>query len=148
MQDSVDAAERSTPTDDALTAALDVLEQLAEDRGLLSRLDEEARQRLMKAAERVASPDRESRKRLVRAFKKREQAELSRKKAEDELRLARTGIRNQLGTRQRKKPCPPAPFEVELPPPSTRSDETYFERLSVARSCYMCKREFHKVHFF
>ncbi|MDA0283767.1 MAG: hypothetical protein O3B86_10470, partial [Planctomycetota bacterium] len=96
MQDSVDAAERSTPTDDALTAALDVLEQLAEDRGLLSRLDEKARQRLMKAAERVASPDRESRKRLVRAFKKREQAELSRKKAEDELRLARTGIRNQL----------------------------------------------------
>ena len=135
-------------TDGELARAVEIVEHLAEDRGLLARLSKDERRRLMQAVERVASPDRKSRKKLVRVFKQREQAEISEKKNEDELKLARTGIRNPLGTRQRKRPCPPAPFEPELPPPNDLPDDSFIDRLSVPRSCYICKRDFDLVHFF
>jgi NAD(P)-dependent dehydrogenase (short-subunit alcohol dehydrogenase family) len=141
-------ADQPVPDQDTLLQALEILEQIAGDRGLLAQLGKEDHRRLIQAAERVASPDRKSRKRLARAFKNRAQAELSRKKLEDEKKLARTGIRTQPGSRQFKKPNPPAPFETELPPPTELSDEKFIDRLSVARNCYICKRDFDRVHFF
>ena len=140
--------ESSEPTDEELARTLEIAEQIVNDRGLLIRFSKEDRQRLMQAVERIASPDRKSRKRLVRAFKRREQVEITEQKAEDERRLARTGIRNHLGTRQSKKPCPPAPFEPDLPPASDLPDEAFIDRLSVPRSCYICKRDFDLIHFF
>lgn len=148
MENSSDSVVRPAPTDEALLQAVDIIEQLADDRGLLARLGTEDRRRLMRAVERVVSPDRKSRKRLIRAFKQRERAELSPKKADDELLLARTGLRKQQGKRQLKKPCPPAPFEMELPPPSELSGKHFIDRLNVPRSCYICKRDFDRVHFF
>ena len=150
MDDSADSIERPAPSDEALASAVEIVEQIAADRGLLSRLSEDDRCRLAQAAERIVSPDRTSRKRLMRAFKQREQAVISRKKAEDEQLLARTGIRNPLATRQLKKPCPPAPFETKLPPTAVDPKDEHFiiDRLSVARSCYICKQGFDRVHFF
>lgn len=140
--------ETPQPTDEELTRTLAIVEQLAEDRGLLIHYTKDERRRLMQAVERIASPDRKSRRRLVRAFKQREQSEIAKKKAEDERRLARTGIRNHLGTRQSKKPCPPAPFDPDLPPAHDLPDEAFIDRLNVPRSCYICKREFNLVHHF
>lgn len=148
MEDNADSIDRPIPTGSDLVKAVEVLEHVVDDRGLLASLSEDDRKRLIQAAERVVSPDRKSRKRLVRAFKKREQVEVSRLKAEDERQLALTGIRNRLGTRQLKKPCPPAPFETELPPASQVSDEHFPERLNVARSCYICKRDYDRLHHF
>ena len=143
-----DSVERSNLSAEALIEAIEILERVAEDRGLLAALNREAHQRLIQAAERVASPDRKSRKRLVRSIKKREQVELSQQKAEDERRLARTGIRSSLGTRQLKRPCPPAPFEPELPPQVEASEGDFIDRLNVPRNCYICKREYDRVHYF
>jgi len=153
VEDSVDTDDQpsvreASVTEETLLKALEIFEQLALDRGLLAQLSNQDRKRLVQAAERVASPDRTSRKRLARAFKKREQAQLDQKKSADEQKLAQTGIRNPLGTRQLKKPCPPAPFETQPPPPSKLSDEHFIDRLNVARSCYICKRNFDRLHFF
>lgn len=144
----VTTADEGTLSEEALLQAITVLEQIAADRGHLAKLTREQRIRLSQAAERVARPDRKSRKQLVRAFKRKEQSELAEKKAEDERKLARTGIRKHLGTRQLKRPCPPAPFEPELPPPHQLPDDAFIDRLNVPRSCYICKRDYDRVHFF
>ena len=89
--------------------AIDVIEQVAGDRGLLASLSDGDRQRLIIAAERIASPNRADRKRLSQARKKRERAALAEKRASDEEHLAQTGIRLQPSVRQCKKPHPPAP---------------------------------------
>ncbi|MFP6763783.1 MAG: SDR family oxidoreductase [Planctomycetaceae bacterium] len=136
------------PSAAELARTVEVAEQIARDRGLLAGLSREQRRRLMQALEQIASPDRKARKRLARAFKKKEQADQTEKKDRDEARLARTGIRNHLGTRQLKRPCPPAPFEPALPPPAELPDDAFIDRLDVPRSCYICKRKYDRVHVF
>ena len=148
MEASEELADQPVPTRGELLHAVEILECVAGDRGLLAELTKGDRQRLIQAAERVASPDRKDRKRLVRSIRKREQAEVTQEKAEDKRRLARTGIRNLLGTRQLKRPCPPAPFEPELPPPADVVDGDFIEQLSVPQNCYICKREYDRVHYF
>ena len=61
--------------------------------------------------------------------------------------MARTGIRAGTGLRQLKKACAPAPFDVELPPRVEAADDELGSKLQVARSCYICKRDFDRVHF-
>ncbi len=148
MEASEEPNDQPVPTSDELLQAVEILERVADNRGLLAGLNKEDHQRLIQAAERVASPDRKDRKRLVRSIRKREQAEVTQQKAEDERRLARTGIRIPLGTRQLKRPCPPAPFDPELPPTADVDDEKFIDRLNVPRNCYICKREYDRVHFF
>ncbi len=148
MEASEEPTKQPVPTSDELLRAVEILERVAGDRALLAELNKGDHQRLIQAAERVASPDRKDRKRLVRAIRKREQAEVTQLKAEDERRLARTGIRTPLGTRQLKRPCPPAPFDPELPPPADVVDGDFIDRLSVPRNCYICKREYGRVHNF
>jgi len=71
------------PSDEDLLAAIQIIEQVALDRGLLARIDEENRKRVIQASERIARPDRKSRKRLLRELKHREQADLAERKAAD-----------------------------------------------------------------
>ena len=97
VQNSSDSIVQAAPTKDALLQAVDIVEQISDDRGLLAGLGKEDRQRLLRAVDRIACPDRISRKRLVREIRRRKQAELPAKKAKDERLLARTGIRNQQG---------------------------------------------------
>ena len=140
MSDPAATPGQPPPTDEALLAAIDMIERVALDRGLLAGVTEADRKRIIQASERIARPDRRSRKRLLREFKNREQAQLAEHKAVDEQKLARTGIRTQPGSRYYKKPCPPAPFATELPPAGQRDREQFIDRLEVARSCYICNR--------
>ena len=148
MADDAEIQTQDSVTADCITKAIEVLEQLADDRGLLERLSRDETQRLMRAAQRVAVPDRIAREKLKRAIRNREQAERSRKKAEDELLLAKTGIRAQHSARQLKQPRAPAPFEPKLPPTSNQPDDQFGPRLQVPRCCYICKRDYDRVHVF
>ncbi|MDA1014497.1 MAG: SDR family oxidoreductase [Planctomycetota bacterium] len=147
MDSPTDADHRPAPSTEAIQQAIAVVEQFANDRGLLTLLSDEDRRRLLQAVERVASPDRPARKRLLRAFKKRDRADADRQKAADEAQLATTGIRSQPGTRHWKKPHAPAPFETESAPAGEHPSE-HFTRLNVARSCYICKSKYDRLHVF
>ena len=139
---------QSSPTSgEEIRRAIQALEQLAADRGLLSDLSKDERRRLLDAAERVAFPDRAARKRLIRSFKRKQKEKVEQQKARDEQLLARTGMRTQPGVRQLKRPHPPEPFEPEPPPKSDQPDDHFVERLQVPRSCYICKRDYDRVHF-
>ena len=123
------------------------MQQLAADRGLLEQVSQEEMHRLLRAAEKVALPTRADRKRLKRAFLKREQAEKARQRAADKRQLAETGIRSENGVRRRFiKAHPPEPFDPELPPKTEPTDES--PRLKVPRSCYICKRDYDRLHHF
>lgn len=138
----------AAPTAEAFQKAIELVEQVADDRGLLTLLSDADRRRFLKSVERVASPDRPARKRLLRAFKKRDRAEADKQKAADELQLATTGIRTEPGTRRWKKPHAPAPFEPEAAPAVEHVDDHFKIRLNVPRSCYICKSKFDRLHVF
>jgi NAD(P)-dependent dehydrogenase (short-subunit alcohol dehydrogenase family) len=148
LEDSTDSQTQPAPTAAALQQALDVVEQIVVNRGLLSLLSVEERRRLLIAIDRIACPDRTSRKQLNRAFKKRDQVDLKQQMAEDKLLLANTGMRALPGLRQLKKARPPAPFETNLPPAGDHPQEHFGERLNVPRSCYICKRDYDRLHVF
>lgn len=125
------------------------MERIANDRSLLMQLSREERNRFLKAAGRVAFPDRKSKMQLRQAFKKRKRANLEKRKATDEVTLAKTGIRTAPnGARQLKKACAPAPFELDPLPTSDHPENQEGPRLHVARSCYICKQDYDRVHFF
>ena len=94
METSTPAEDRPAPTSDVINQAIAIVEQIADDRGLLALLSDADRKRLMSAAGRVSDPDRRSRKKLLRAFKKRDQAVLATQKSEDDVQLAeRLGVK-------------------------------------------------------
>ncbi|MCH8923250.1 MAG: SDR family oxidoreductase [Planctomycetes bacterium] len=148
LADDTQLQTKDSPTAACIAGAIEVLEQLADDRGLLERLSRDEMHRLMRAAQRVAVPDRISREKLRRAIRNRENAERSRKKAQDELLLAKTGIRRQHSVRQLKQARAPSPFEPKLPPTSKQPDDQFGPRLQVPRCCYICKRDYDRVHLF
>ena len=123
------AVERGRAVEQPVAQSLEVLEQIAADRGLLERVSSDEILRLMRAAGRVAVPDRMSKDKLRLANRKREKAERARQKAEDELLLAQTGIRLQNTSRSFKQACAPAPFEPKLPPTGKQPDEQFVARL-------------------
>ncbi len=147
MDNEPETASYEALTAESLLAVTELLERIAEDRGHLAALDQADRQRLLHAIEKIAIPNRTARKQLLRAFRRKDQAQIDELKAEDEHVLARTGIRAGTGLRQLKKACAPAPFEVELPPPVDAAGDELGAKLQVARSCYICKRDFDRVHF-
>ncbi len=136
------------PTAEALQQTLAIVEQIVVDRGLLSLLSVEERRRLLIAIDRIAHPDRTARKKLTRAFKKRDQVDLELQKGADELLLANTGMRALPGLRQLKKARPPAPFQPDLAPAGDHPEAHFGERLNVSRSCYICKRDYDRLHVF
>ena len=113
MADDAELQAQAPPTAEGLAHAIEVLEQLAADRGLIEQLTRDQMHRLLRAAERVAVPDRVSREKLRRAIRRREKTELARKKADDERLLAQTGIRSKATPRKFKRPCAPAPFDYD-----------------------------------
>jgi NAD(P)-dependent dehydrogenase (short-subunit alcohol dehydrogenase family) len=133
---------------DRITDAIEVLEQLGADRGLLAALSAEEKRRLMRAAGLVAVPDRASREKLRLEKRLRENAARAQQKADDDLLLAKTGIRLQNGTKRIKQACAPAPFEPALPPTSQQPDEQFGPTLKVPRTCYICKRDYRRIHVF
>jgi NAD(P)-dependent dehydrogenase (short-subunit alcohol dehydrogenase family) len=126
------AGERPGPA--ALRQAVEVLEAVVRDRVALAQLDHEERRRLLVAAGRVVHPETEQKRRLVRSLR---QAQRRRREERDREVLASTGIREA-----REGPVFVPPPKL-LAPPAARERE-----LEEPRTCYVCKAEFRRVHFF
>jgi NAD(P)-dependent dehydrogenase (short-subunit alcohol dehydrogenase family) len=132
-----------TPAEDAWAAeaerCAEVLEEIVADHAKLSVLGLELRRRLLTAAGRVARPDPVSRRRLARAFRRREQDRLVRR---DAALLDATGIRTL--RRAPVYPTPPPELEASANGAAPHADEELHE----PRKCYVCKTAFRRVHFF
>lgn len=130
-----------------------ILRQLAADRGHLATLSDEDRNELLRSASKLAFPGRAARRQLTRSFKQRRRDDLAKQKQSDEELLEQTGIRRQFtqvshSVRELKRACPSAPFETPLPPPAGHTDDELGPQLKVPRNCYICKRDYDRLHFF
>ena len=135
-------------TREELLAALETMEQVAQDRGLLVPLSKEETDRLVRATSKIAFPGRAARRQAQQAHKQRRRAAAQKDKADDEQLLAETGIRTHFSVRQLKSPTPPEPFDEPLPPSDDHPAEHFRGELNVARNCYICKRDYRRLHFF
>jgi len=126
------------PTDISAQAqtAVELLESIIEDRGVLAEVDPELRKRLLIAAGRASKPDGKDKHKLHRAIRRKEKRA---ERTKDRALLAKTGIRElrnnpvfQTPLRQQK--------HAELPPP--------IGEVKSERNCYCCHKSYTKVHFF
>ena len=139
--------------DEKLSAAelgplVTLLERLAADRELLASLPDEQRKQLLQATSKLAFPDRAARRQQQRKNRQRKQADLDEKREADKRLLAETGMRAPTSIRQLKKASPPAPFDPPAAPSGEHPAEHFGPQLQVPRSCYICKREYDRIHFF
>ncbi|MCB0215386.1 MAG: SDR family oxidoreductase [Caldilineae bacterium] len=123
------------------TAAAELLEAIEADRGRLLELDVALRQRLLSAAGRVARPTFEDRKRLAKARRRKGR---DKRRAEDEAKLEQTGIRLARAEAVFQTPFRPAPKALPL----YRGSSEPAEQVEDARNCYVCKADYHRLHFF
>ncbi len=128
----------STPnqpiSDESVNRCVQVLEQLIDNRLLLSAIEPEKRRALLMAAGRISRPDRLELTKLAR---------LRRRGAKKALRMQDRDTRAKSGIREARKP------QVFLPP--SRVDETEAttdRRLHHPRQCYVCKIRYSELHFF
>ncbi len=121
-----------------LRDAADLLEQVAEDRSLLARLDKADQRRLTHAAGRVWCPDETRRRQLTRALARKRKAAAIRRNEEE---LEQTGIRRLRRKRTFTTPnvYPPALESASPPGPDADVD---------AQHCYVCKEAFTEIHHF
>ncbi|MEO0531811.1 MAG: SDR family NAD(P)-dependent oxidoreductase [Planctomycetota bacterium] len=137
-------SDRPNLSAEELSRAADVLQRIAEDRGVLAELDDAERKRLLRYAHQVALPERTERRRLRKASQRKEREDLAERRAADERALAETGIRRQYSVRQLKKAAPPAPTDDH----TTSVDPPDGPELEVERSCYTCKATYDRLHHF
>src|SRR5262249_39356777 len=104
--------------------------------GRLADLRPEERRELLTLAASLLSPDRVERRRLSKAFRRKDRALV---RARDEERLAETGMRAL-----RKLPVFETPRPGELP----ASAQAEREPLDRPRTCYICKDSYRTLHFF
>ncbi len=117
-----------------LEEAARLLEAIDADRALLAKAPEDVRNRFLRAAGRVARPNKDARSALKKARRK---AELEARREADEKVLARTQNR-----RLRIELVYPTPEPVpQIAPPRVEGRE----RLSQARTCYVCKAQYTEV---
>ena len=135
-------------TSEELAPLVELLERLAADRELLAQLPDLERKRLLQATSQLAFPDRAARRQQQRKNRQRKQADLESKRKADKRLLAETGMRAPTSIRQLKKASPPAPFDPPTAPTGEHPAEHFGPQLQVPRACYMCKREYDRVHFF
>ena len=132
--------------EDRLQAALDLLEAIVADRGVLQQLDADGRERLLKAVALVHHPEPRARRRQA----KDEARERAREKArQTEALLDRTGIRTL-----RRKPVFTTPnyFPPQAPgqhdPRNNASDPVSHNVSPELLHCYVCKQKYTRVHHF
>jgi NAD(P)-dependent dehydrogenase (short-subunit alcohol dehydrogenase family) len=125
-----------------IRAAVDLLEKIVANRGLLAGVPEEDRHRLLNAAGRVYVPDTAARRRMVKATLKERKAAKIR---QEEKALGRTGIRTLRRQTIFTTPnvFPPAGFV-----PHNLPDEDDSEPVVDRRHCYVCKQPFQRLHHF
>ena len=125
-----------------LKAAAELLEQAANDRGLLAELSIEEQTRLIKAAGDIFCPDVNARRRLVKARVRQRKTE---KTERDQSVLNETGIRAL-----RRKPVFTTP-NVLPPPDFTQeevADDPEFREVIEPQNCYICKKNYSAIHHF
>ena len=131
-----------------LTDLIELLEAIADGRGVLVDASEEERERLLQAVARIYHPDRSERRRMKRVVARERRAERLR---------ASEGTRDRTGIRTlRRKPVFHTP-NVFPPPdfrPHDRHDQENGEidpalRESIEpQHCYICKRKYTQLHHF
>ena len=146
-----------------MRAAAEFLEAVEADRGLLARVPEEDRQRLLRATRQVSHPDPRARRRLVKATTRERRAQQVRK---DESLFHAAGIREL----RRKPPVtspnvyPPPGFVAQdvdeaadraLDSPAARLADQAAGAIDPAarvlleeRHCYACKQHYRTLHHF
>ncbi len=126
-----------------LRAAIELLESIVRDRGLLGSLSVEERTRLLSAAGELYNPDLEARRRGVKAVRRQEKAE---RRARDESVLAESGLRVL-----RDRPVFTTP-NVEVPREFVHEEaegaEPERREVIEPQHCYVCKRHYVEVHPF
>ena len=120
------------------------LEAVVADRGLLTVLDADVRQRLLIAAGRVSRPDKTARRAQTRAWQRKDKVD---KRDADRTLLNRTGIREL-----RENPLfltPKRRIEHgEQPESAPASTPSPIGQISQERTCYVCRAPYAQVHFF
>jgi NAD(P)-dependent dehydrogenase (short-subunit alcohol dehydrogenase family) len=130
--------------------AIEFLEAVRARRGLLAGLDNEQRERLLRAAGEVARPDPWAKRELSRAAARRRKEEL---RARDEAALSQTGIRKKRQNEVYITPllgAAPVPAGSDIDQVLASEGVPQLAAVSVQgeRSCYVCKRRFRTLHFF
>ncbi len=130
------------PTRSDITAAIEVLEQIVDDRSVLAVASKSEQTRLLIAAGRAAQPSPWDKRRLARA---------ARKKRRDELKAADNKILNASEIRQKR--AAPVFTTPRLGRAPALAGDNLDQKLDPARvhqprTCYVCKRSFDRIHFF
>src|SRR5579862_3783322 len=125
-----------------LKQAIEALEAVVQDRGLLGSLTVEERTRLLSAAGQVYNPDIVQRRQWGKAVRRREKAE---KAERDESILAETGIRV---LRERPVFTTPNVFPPDGFEQTDVDDETEFREVIEPQHCYVCKQLYVEIHPF
>jgi NAD(P)-dependent dehydrogenase (short-subunit alcohol dehydrogenase family) len=128
-------------SDEELAMVLRVLQALAEDRSLLSTLDDEQRRALLEAAGRVSRPSRHEQRRLAKALRRRDR-QLQR--AHDARLVAAT--LNREARRSSDHVLPASTVAPERAQPIVPSEAP--PELLQPRSCYVCKSDYRRLHHF
>jgi NAD(P)-dependent dehydrogenase (short-subunit alcohol dehydrogenase family) len=132
----------STPSSstllDRLRDAVDLLESIAANRGLLSGVPDADRRRLLQAVAEVYSPDRIERRRMVKAVERERRAARAQ---QTERARAETGIRVL-----RRRPIFHTPNV--FPPPADEAEAAPAQEAGENRFCYVCKSDFTRIHRF
>jgi NAD(P)-dependent dehydrogenase (short-subunit alcohol dehydrogenase family) len=127
--------------EERLRAATELLESICTKRELLAGVSEEEQRRLLQAAGAVFEPDAESRRRLVKAGRKRMKAQRT---VSEESTLSQAGIRKLRSQAVFTTPnvFPPADFEQR------DVDDPEFRESSEPQHCYVCKQTYSAIHHF
>jgi len=140
---------------DRVRQAAELLEEVAERRGLLAYVPASLRRRLHDASGQVFAPDTASRRQLVKALERRRRAE---KTQREEARLEACGIRRLRNQDVFTTPnvFPPEDFEQTDvtkdvdggQPGKVERDVALNEERDVRRHCYTCKADYYELHHF
>ncbi|AKV00985.1 L-fuco-beta-pyranose dehydrogenase [Labilithrix luteola] len=125
-------------TPEELERCIEMLEALVEERTLLAQVSQENRVRLLVAAGRISRPTRHEATRTSKAFRKITHAQ---KQEHDRALRASTEIRTA-----RLADVFTAP--PQLVGSSAPANEAEVRELNNPRDCYVCKKEFTRLHFF
>jgi hypothetical protein len=145
-----------------VSAAIELMDQLGGELPRLADLDEELRIKLVTAAGRLSRPDRYSRKALGKALVRQR---VKAKREADRAILDQTGIRALRREPVFRTPLPkPQWTELDAPLRDDEGDDAWaaaearrddaeadpeiVRKVETARLCYVCKTEFHELHFF
>jgi NAD(P)-dependent dehydrogenase (short-subunit alcohol dehydrogenase family) len=124
-----------------LRAATELLESIDKSRELLAEVSEEDQRRLLQAAGAVFQPDDASRRRLVKAGRRRTKSHRTRL---EESTLAQAGIRKLRSQAIFTTPnvFPPADFE------QSDVEDPEFREANEPQHCYVCKQSYSAIHHF